>query len=280
MVDFLWRNGRTFRLVSRLGLLSQPQPGQRNIEHDGFVFGRLLALGLTNAIRGVLTIPCYADHHRPHHTCTRPKPVPIETGNCDQLQTKMRRQPKLPPQHCVIVGELADSIREGQLAWRTSGFCRRSRSRSSTPRLGRTPHMFDDAVRAEDAAAGDRRRTLAVEAGEDIMPGVLAPDNDPGHDLAPVSPHAFLVRHHNENGREPVPLKKARRRPGACDAVFVKAAIVLAAQWAGGAPRRVWAVTVAGRPGQCRPLVNRRCGRATFFVGLSNRAAGQVMARS
>ena len=68
MVDFLWRNGRTFRLVSRLGLLSQPQPGQRNIEHDGFIFGRLLALGLTNAISGVLTIPRYADHHRPHYT--------------------------------------------------------------------------------------------------------------------------------------------------------------------------------------------------------------------
>ena len=97
MVDFLWRNGRTFRLVPRLGLLRQPQPRQCNIEHDGFVFGRLLALSLTNAICGVLTIPCYADHHRPHHTCTRPKPGPIEAGNCDELQTKIRRQPKLPP---------------------------------------------------------------------------------------------------------------------------------------------------------------------------------------
>jgi len=73
MVDFLWRNGRAFRLVARLGLLRQPQPRQRNIEHDGFVFGRLFALSLTNAIRGVLPIPCYTDHHRPHHTCTPPR---------------------------------------------------------------------------------------------------------------------------------------------------------------------------------------------------------------
>src|SRR5947207_3297950 len=63
---------------------------------------------------------------------TAPKPAAIDAGNCDQLQTKMWRQPKPPPQHFVIVSELADSIREGQLAWRTSGFCRRSRSRSSS----------------------------------------------------------------------------------------------------------------------------------------------------
>src|SRR5690349_22019382 len=132
MVDWLWGNGRTFRLVPRLGLLRQPQPRQRDIEHDGFVFGRLLALSLANAIRGVLTIPCYADHHRPHHACTRPETQAYRAGNCDQLQTKMRREPKLPPQHSVMVGELANFTRQLQLAWRTSGFCRRSRSRSSS----------------------------------------------------------------------------------------------------------------------------------------------------
>ena len=73
MVDFLLPNGRTFRLVSRLGLLRQPQPRQRNIEHDGFVFGRRLALSLTNTIRGVLPIPCYTDHHRPHHAMYTPR---------------------------------------------------------------------------------------------------------------------------------------------------------------------------------------------------------------
>jgi hypothetical protein len=73
MVDLLGRNGRTFSIMPRLGLLRQPQPRQRDIEHDGFVFGRRFILSLANAIRGVLPIPRYADHHCPHYTCTRPE---------------------------------------------------------------------------------------------------------------------------------------------------------------------------------------------------------------
>ena len=46
-------------------------------------------------------------------------------------------------------------------------------------------------------AAGDRRRGLGVVAGEDIVAGVLAPDDDPGHDWLLSIPLSFLVRHHN-----------------------------------------------------------------------------------
>jgi hypothetical protein len=108
MVSFLWRNGRACRLVPRFGLLRQSQPSQRDIEHDGFVLGGLFALSLANAICGVLTIPRYADHHRPHHASTHPETRAYRAGNCDQLQTKMRREPRLPPQHFVMIGEVAN----------------------------------------------------------------------------------------------------------------------------------------------------------------------------
>src|SRR5437868_3315564 len=132
-------------------------------------------------------------------------------GNCDQLQTKMRREPKLPPQHFVMVRETLElhSAASARLAHQRllSPFA----LAIVKPRLGRAPHMLGDAIRTEDAAAGDRRRTLAVEAGEDIMSGVLAPDDDPGHDWLLSAPLLFahrLVRHHNEDGREAVPWKK------------------------------------------------------------------------
>ena len=88
---------------------------------------------------------------------------------------------KPPPQHCVIVGELAVQA-VSQLAWRTSGFCRRSRSRSSS-RASVLLHtcsatQYGQKMRPP-VTAGE---ALGVEPGEDIMAGVLAPDNDPGHD--------------------------------------------------------------------------------------------------
>jgi hypothetical protein len=49
------------------------------------------------------------------------------------------------------------------------------------PHFGRTPDMFGDAIRAENSATDDCWLALAVEPGEDIVSGVLAPDNDPGH---------------------------------------------------------------------------------------------------
>ena len=48
-------------------------------------------------------------------------------------------------------------------------------------RFGAAPNMLGDAVRAKDAPAHHSRRRLRVEPGENIVPSVLAPDDDPGH---------------------------------------------------------------------------------------------------
>ena len=77
------------------------------------------------------------------------------------------------------------------------------------PRFGRAPDMLGDAIRTEDFSAGDRGRGLGVEAGENVMTGVLAADDDSGHDRLLSAPLVF-VHPHNEKSRDWVPFNKAR----------------------------------------------------------------------
>ena len=79
MLEWYGRGGRTVVLVQNFDLLRQPQPGQRHVEQDAFIFRGLLGLGLMHTIGSVLTIPCYAYHRRPHRLHA-PKPGRIDGG--------------------------------------------------------------------------------------------------------------------------------------------------------------------------------------------------------
>ena len=48
-------------------------------------------------------------------------------------------------------------------------------------RFRTAPYVIGDAIWAEDAPARNCRRCLRVKSGEDVMTGVLAPNDDPGH---------------------------------------------------------------------------------------------------
>ena len=213
---------RNFVLHHRFGLLGEAKPRERDIEYDGLVFGSVFALRLTHALRSVLPVPGHATHRLSPSLTHGPLPRALSMqGNYDELRTALRQNMRI--WNPVFVGcRPAFSFLSARLAnqWLLPPLT----LAIVEPRFGAAPHMFGDAIGAEDPSACDRGRGLAVEPREDIMPGVLAPDNDSRHDRLLSAPLVSCSPSQRGGGGTGSIQKSTRGGRGACDAVFVKRA--------------------------------------------------------